>query len=362
MQLFLSNPFLIILIAMPIALLGSRLSIIIAKKFNIIDYPGRTSHNIHLNPTPLAGGIAIVLSGSILVLLTGMWTDSDFLKVIIPALIIFIFGLIDDIKGLNALTKFGSQFIAVLIIVFSGIRIQILENNQFFITGLGRTAFYFDIFLTFLWIIGITNAFNLIDSMDGVSLGTGIICSAIFFYLSISTRDPSLIFLTLFITGIGLGMFYFNSPPARFFLGDSGAQLIGFIISIIAILFSPVDMNQNITWFIPIIILGFPIFDTCLVFFSRLRRKTSFYIANLDHTYHRLVSMGVERTKAITIIHLADICLGCIALVIINLPLAAANIAFILLLLIGLGLVIILDNQKFRKGNNVVSTKNSILH
>jgi UDP-GlcNAc:undecaprenyl-phosphate GlcNAc-1-phosphate transferase len=360
MQLLISDPFLVVVIAIPIALICSKLSIIITKKFNIIDYPGRTSHNIHLNPTPLAGGIAIILSSSILALLTEMWTDSDFSKVIIPALIIFIFGLIDDIKGLNAFTKFSSQFIAVLILVCSGIRIQFLESNQFFITGLGKTGFYFDIFLTFLWIIGITNAFNLIDSMDGVSLGTGIICSAIFFYLSIPSRDPSLMIFTLTIIGLGLGIYYFNSPPARIFLGDSGSQLIGFIISIIAIIFSPIDINQNISWFTPIIIVGFPIFDTCLVFFSRLRRRTRFYEANLDHTYHRLVSMGIEQIKAITIIHLADICLGCIAIAVINLPLIAANIIFVLLILIGLGLVIIFDSQKFRKGINAIPTKKSI--
>jgi UDP-GlcNAc:undecaprenyl-phosphate GlcNAc-1-phosphate transferase len=120
---------------------------------------------------PYAGGIALMLSLSILVLVTGLWQDPDIRKMLISALIIFAFGIWDDYKRLGALPKFIGQLAAAILMVVSGLSIQILESHTFFFGGSGIVYVILDRFLTIFWIVGITNAFNLVDSMDGLAVG-----------------------------------------------------------------------------------------------------------------------------------------------------------------------------------------------
>jgi UDP-GlcNAc:undecaprenyl-phosphate GlcNAc-1-phosphate transferase len=149
------------------------------------------------------------------------------------------------------------------------------------------------------------------------------------------------------LLGIGLGLSIYNYYPAQLFLGDSGAQILGFQLSIIGIWYTPlVNINQNSSWFVPILVLGFPIFDTCLVFFSRLRKAIPFYKARLDHTYHRLVSLGFPVTRAIYTIHFSAILLGWFGISLMYFPPLIANFFFAACILAGFGLIAFFDFQR----------------
>jgi UDP-GlcNAc:undecaprenyl-phosphate GlcNAc-1-phosphate transferase len=160
----------------------------------------------------------------------------------------------------------------------------------------------------------------------------------------VSGQPPLLQIITLLL-GICLGLGFNNATPARFFLGDSGAQTIGFLLAAIAILFTPGDRPQASSWFVPIMIMGIPIFDTTLVTLSRLRRRVPFYQAGNDHTYHRLVQAGLDSKRAVTAIHLASVILGCLAFIALNLEPLYANIMFAIVFLIGLVLILWMDRK-----------------
>ena len=239
-----------------------------------------------------------MLSLLVLTAASGIWKIPDLRKTLIPILLIFGLGLWDDIRGMRALTKLAVQVIAAVILIFSGIYIQILQTNTFFIGGTGAVYRWIDYGLTLIWVVGVTNAFNLVDSMDGLGTGLSSWAFAFFMLATYQSGQISLSILSALMLGICLGLYFFNAPPARLFLGDSGDQTLGFLMATLAILYSPLDVMQASSWFVPILLVGVPIFDTALVFFSRLRRGQRFYLAGTDHTYHRLVAWGLDNIRA----------------------------------------------------------------
>jgi UDP-GlcNAc:undecaprenyl-phosphate GlcNAc-1-phosphate transferase len=147
------------------------------------------------------------------------------------------------------------------------------------------------------------------------------------------------------LLGITLGIYFFNVTPARLFLGDSGSQTFGFLIAAIAMEYAPVGFSPISSWFVPILLVGMPIFDTTLVVYSRLRQGLPVYKANLDHTYHRLVTIGLDERRAVLAIHLAAILLSLVAFVTFYLSPLVANIIFGIILVLGVIIVIYLDRH-----------------
>jgi UDP-GlcNAc:undecaprenyl-phosphate GlcNAc-1-phosphate transferase len=145
--------------------------------------------------------------------------------------------------------------------------------------------------------------------------------------------------------GICAGLFFLNITPAHLFLGDSGAQTMGFLLAAIGILYTPPNYPQASSWFLPIIVLGVPIFDTCLVVFSRLRRRMPIYQAERNHTYHRLVDRGMDTTRAVITMQLAAIVLGCLAFIALNLQPLYSNLLFGLICLAGLAALVFLEKE-----------------
>ena len=139
------------------------------------------------------------------------------------------------------------------------------------------------------------------------------------------------------------------------FLGDSGAQTLGFLLAAISIIYIPIYRIQESSWFVPIMILGIPIFDTCLVFFSRIRRKIPFYKANRDHTYHRLVNIGVDSHRAVFIMHMAALLFQCLAMMAVSFEPFWANIIFGGCVVLAAIAIIVLEQPKFLPvQNNIV--------
>jgi UDP-GlcNAc:undecaprenyl-phosphate GlcNAc-1-phosphate transferase len=202
--------------------------------------------------------------------------------------------------------------------------------------------------LTFLWIVGITNAFNFVDSMDGLAIGLAGMGTTFFILVSLDAGQLLLSQQSVLLLGACIGLYIFNSPPARLFLGDSGAQTLGFILGVIAIVYRPQGAFQSSSWVVPIMLLGVPIFDMVLVVYSRLRRKKPVYTAARDHTYHRLEALGWSSGKAVLIMQVISLLLGCLAFVVLTRPPLVANGIFIaVIILAGIALVYLDDRERW---------------
>lgn len=335
-----------ILISLATAVATSLISIQLAVKWGWIDEPGSAPHKQHTYPTPLAGGLAlfaaIVISAGIAGLLDLAYIWGTF----VAGFIIFAFGFWDDIKNISPLVKLIGQAIAAVILIRLGISIQIFESPEFFLHLNSPIDIYLDWLLTIIWVTGITNAFNFVDSMDGLAVGLGGTAAAFFMLVTLDARQFTLSAFSAVIIGICIGLYFFNSPPAKMFLGDSGSQTLGFILAVLAITYRPLGANQSSSYVVPIMILGVPIFDMALVVVSRLRRRQPVYTAARDHSYHRLLALGFGPTRAVLIMQVVSLTLGCLAVVILNQPPLITNIVFIFVVLLSLFALLLIDSKQ----------------
>jgi UDP-GlcNAc:undecaprenyl-phosphate GlcNAc-1-phosphate transferase len=336
----LTNTFVQLGLALLAGFLASFIAIPLCKRFGLIDMPGSAPHKKHDHPTPLAGGLVIGFSLLFLILVFPDLMDGKMRGAALAAAVVLIFGLWDDHSRLSAGIKFIGQFIAVGIAIYSGIRIEFLKE---WLTENSLLLGFLNAALTFFWLVGITNAFNLVDSMDGIAAGLSSLAGVFFIFVTIESGQPELTSWAAILTGISLALFTWNSKPARYFLGDSGAQTLGFLLAVLALLYNPENKAQASSWFAPILMLGFPIFDTTLVVFSRLRRHLHVFKGGLDHTYHRLMKAGMVSGRVVSLIHLTALILDGIALFAISQSPLVANILFVFCLLLGIALILILE-------------------
>ena len=338
--------FLYSLVAIVCSLTLTPFSIYLARRFGLIDRPGKFPHKIHSTPTPLAGGTALIFCLILLSLLFfNRWEDRFPKALVLASVIVYLFGLWDDIRGLSAIPKLVGQVLAGAVLIASDASVHFIGSlhlpslSPAFVNVL-------DIGLTLFWLIGVTNAMNMIDSMDGIAIGLSGIAFLFFILVASLSGQVYLTEISVILLGITAGIYYYNVTPARLFLGDSGSQTFGFIVAAIAMEYAPVGFSPLSSWFVPILLVGLPIFDTVLVVYSRIRRNIPFYRANLDHTYHRLVDFGLEERRAVLTIHLTAILLNLIAFITFYLPPLGANMIFGTILIGGMFLVYFLDRRK----------------
>jgi UDP-GlcNAc:undecaprenyl-phosphate/decaprenyl-phosphate GlcNAc-1-phosphate transferase len=333
------------LAALLVSLLASWFSIQMARRTKLIDQPGSAPHKQHAHPVPLAGGIALFST----MLIVGWFIHTLDVPAIRAAMIacvpIFIFGLWDDFKNISPIVKLSGQIAAAIILINQGIYIQIFESPEFFFYGVGGIYLYLDWFVTIFWVVGITNAFNFVDSMDGLAVGLAGMAAGFFMLVTLDSGQFMLANHAAILIGACIGIFFFNSPPAILFLGDSGAQLLGFLLAVLGISYAPIGVNQSSSWLVPIMLLGVPIFDTVLVVISRLRRAKPIYAAALDHTYHRLLRMGLPSNRAVLVMQVTSLMLGCLAFVCLVQPPFIANFIFTILLIAGCAALVGLDRR-----------------
>jgi len=310
------------------------LAIKVAIYFRLIDQPNSSPHKIHQHPIPKASGLAIGLAVVSLNLISGNVQSSIIRAILLSSIVIFIFGLWDDTYKLSPQWKLMGQILATIILISQGVQIRMLGSMTLL-----------NLALTLVWVIGITNAFNLVDSMDGLVVGLAAIASAFFMLVTVDAGQTALSLLSAILLGSSIGMMYFNALPARTFLGDSGAQFLGFILAALAIAYTPPGLPQPSSWFVPILLLSVPIFDTSLVTISRLKQRKAIYQAGLDHTYHRLVNLGWPPSRAVLTMHLAAILSGCLAFVALPLPPLWANSIFATVLLISVLILFWLEKK-----------------
>lgn len=280
----------------------------------------------------------------LLVTIFGLWKEQFVKSFLLSVSVIYVFGLLDDARGLSAIPKLIGQFVAGILLITSGISVHFVESLQLSILSPSFMK-WFDIAFTLFWLIGITNAMNMIDSMDGLAVGVSALTFLFFLPVTIAAGQVSLTAISLILLGTSVGIYFFNITPAKLFLGDSGAQTLGFIVAVIAMAYTPVGLPPTTSWFVPILLLALPIFDTTLVTVSRFRRKLPIYKANRDHTYHRLVALGVPSLRAVLMIQLAVVIIDCLAFVTLTLSPLAANLIFGAILLGGALLICFLDRE-----------------
>lgn len=330
-----------ILLGIVLASLSSRIGLWLAQKLGLMDIPGKLPHKQHQHPVPLAGGFTafpVILLGFLL-----FRSDLDRLWVLVfPVTIVFFTGLLDDRRPVPFVVKLLGQTIAAGVMVYLGFNVSFLGPERFpFLKGLLPAI---NAGITIVWLVGTTNAFNFVDSMDGLATGTAAIVGSFLAAASMFTGQMALARLMGLVVGICLVLYYLNVTPARLFLGDSGALTIGFLLASGAMIFSPKGYLQASSWFIPVMILGLPLFDMTLVVFSRLRRSRPIYQADRGHTYHRLVAAGFSPNRAIVLLHLSSVVLGCLSFLAIQFPPVWANLVFVGTLAMAVALILYLDH------------------
>ncbi len=277
----------------------------IATKLKILDHP--EARKIHEMPIPLLGGLAIYISYVVTIFLN--FSFSTGLKgVILGGTLILLVGLIDDVKKLPATWKLMAQVLATGILILYGVRLSFLPNNWWGIGG--------EILLTLLWIVGITNAVNFFDGMDGLAAGSIAICSLSFFVVGMLTDQPYLAYLTITLAGSCLAFLIFNFKPASIFLGDAGSMFLGFTVAGIAVMGGWAQDNPKVALSLPLLILSVFIFDLVYISLSRIYRglvknlKEWIEYTGKDHLHHRLVALGLTEPQAVLFIYLIAACLG----------------------------------------------------
>lgn len=321
------------LLALAVTLILGWISIPLSRRVGLLDLPGSAPHKQHEKPTPLSGGLVLALTlitcAAVFNFLKNPLLSATFFAV----LPVFLVGLWDDIKILSPIIKLLGQLTGSVLLIQQGIFIRVFESPEFFISGSSQVFVWLDWILTIFWLVGITNAFNLVDSMDGLAVGLGGLAAAFFMLITLDANQTGLAQQSAIIIGACIGLYLYNSPPAKLFLGDSGSQTLGFLLGVLAILYSPISANQSSSWIIPIMILGVPLFDTSLVIYSRWRGRRPIYKANRDHTYHRLLRKGIASQKAVLIMHIGGLILGGIAILILEQPPLVTNTTFFLVLI-----------------------------
>jgi len=348
--------FQILLITLSVTFAGVPLGVWLAKRVNLIDYPGSAPHKRHETPTPMAGGIVLVLVFTVCGILLDVWKIIPIGAIYVASLVIFVFGLWDDFRDIHPILKLFGQLLAAGILIRWGIFVQIFESLEFVFNDTFLVARGLDILITFFWIVGITNAFNFIDSMDGLAVGIGGVAAGFFMLLTLDSGQQYLAILSAALVSVCMGIYFFNAHPARLFLGDAGAQVLGFWMASLAIVYHPLDLDQMSSWFTTILLLGVPIFDMSLVIISRLRRRSPVYQAARDHTYHRLRDFGLDPNRAVLLMHIVAVILGCIAVIGLYQPPLIANLIFGLVVLCGLVILIFFEISFSRSQNQSENT------
>jgi UDP-GlcNAc:undecaprenyl-phosphate GlcNAc-1-phosphate transferase len=354
----------------------------IAPHIGLVDTPGH--RKIHTNPKPLGGGIAIFIAFALpmlilLIFITSSMTSGmlaslwntlvdpshvrppDLLERYVGGvrqqtplaltllgtmLALHVMGLIDDRKALGPYLKLVIQLAcaAVLVMNFQDVRV---------LTVLG---YWPSVILTTLWITGITNAFNFLDNMDGLSAGVAAVCTAAFLITAIVIKQWFVAATLSLLLGSLLGFLYWNFPPARIFMGDSGSLVIGFLLGVMTVrtTYLPPDVQLAAGWysvFVPVIVLALPLYDLVVVSIIRLSRGKSPFVGDTNHFSHRLVARGMSQRTAVLCLYLITAATAIAAILLPHVQSTFGAILIFVQTLLVLGVVALLEQHPLPGSN-----------
>ena len=270
-----------------------------ALRLQAMDFPAE--RKVHVRPTPKAGGLAIAI-GTMVPMLFWLHGDRFLAGVALGAGILVVFGLADDFKDLPYWMKFAGQGTAALVVIlFGGLEIRTLGM---LLPDGALLPHWLSVPLTLVVIVGVTNAINLSDGLDGLAGGITLLIFLLIGYLAFHIDHTAVALLCCTVMGAILGFLRFNTYPASLFMGDAGSQLLGFLAVTLSLHITQV--NAPLSPLLPLIILGFPILDTMTVMAQRISEGRSPFEADKNHFHHRLLGLGFFHTEAVVLIYLVQ--------------------------------------------------------
>lgn len=314
-------------LAFAISLAATPFVINLAHKIGAIDVPD-DKRRVHHKPIPRLGGLAIFY-GFLISLLFFAKIDQQLRGILIGALIIVGVGILDDVKQLSALTKLAAQIVAAVVVVINDVRIEAISVPMFISESGILQLGIFSIPITIAWVIIVTNAVNLIDGLDGLAVGISSIASFSLFFIAILAGEQNVAIIAAALSGGCLGFLPYNFNPAKIFMGDTGSQFLGYMLSVICIqgLFKGYVV---ISFIIPFLILGLPLFDTIFAILRRAVNHKPIMGADRGHLHHRLLDSGFTQKQTVAILYVIASVLGISAVLVLE---QGAYIASMLLLL-----------------------------
>lgn len=337
----------ILVLAFSFSGLTTPLCRMLAIQLGIVDRPG--GHKIHQDPTPLLGGGAVFLGFCLPLIINGVFSR-EFGAILFAALILFIFGVLDDAHGLRAQWKLTVQIALAIGLTFVGVRIILVPET----TLVGSFA---NRLLSVIWIVGITNAMNFFDGMDGLAAGVSAIIAFFLAIVAMQMDAPFVGWTAVAMLGACLGFLPYNFRPwkrALIFLGDAGSTTIGFVLASLAIYSDWADFNPVVSIFSPLLIFWILIFDMAhITLFRVIRGKTRTFrqwieYVGHDHLHHRMARVLGGPTQSVLFIYLLSICLGLSALLLRHSPPFEAS----LLLCQALLIVVLVSILEANNGKN----------
>ena len=281
----------------------------IAKKKGFLDVP-KDERRVHKKPIPVGGGIAMVISVSILMVYF-LPINKNLILALIASLIIAISGLYDDKEGLSPKLKFLFQILAAVILIIGGMKIEFF-TNPFDSHDALLILNILSIPVTIFWVCGITNTINLIDGLDGLASGVSMICAISMFFITYKMGRYDVSLVCALVAGACLGFLPFNFNPAKIFMGDTGALYLGFMLSYISIS-GFLKQAAILMIFVPVLILGVPVFDTAFAMVRRKLSGKSMVEADKGHLHHRLLKMGLNQRQTVVILYSISAIFGVLA-------------------------------------------------
>ncbi len=304
-MLFDNNIYVLLALVMAflISFAATPMVISLAHKINALDVP-KDARRVHKKPIPLIGGLAIFY-GFIVSVLCFATIDRETMGILIGSVIIVTVGVIDDMSDMKAIIKLLCQIIAAAIVVYSGVRIGHFTNPfaQWFGPPHFVLNYWVSVLITMLWIVGVCNAVNLIDGLDGLAVGVSSIASMSLLAMTfLISNNLNVAIMTAALAGAGFGFLPYNFNPAKIFMGDTGALFLGFILACVSVQ-GFLKLSAIISFAVPLLILGLPIFDTLFAIIRRVLTGRSPMSPDRGHLHHRLLDMGFSQKQTVAILY-----------------------------------------------------------
>jgi len=270
--------------------------------------PSQERH-LHSSPLPRLGGVAIFLSFSLCAALAAIWSVRHpdplsphvlrtMFTILVPAALVFALGVYDDLHGVGPYFKFSVQAVAAVMLYAGGLRIV----NIPVIFGVHNLPWYLGLVFTIIWVLGITNAFNLIDGLDGLAAGSALFSTMVAFVVAVLNGPPLVEIMTIALAGAILGFLRYNFNPATIFLGDSGSLFIGFVLSALA-LYGAQKAPTIVAVAIPVVSFGLPILETAISILRRLISGRPIFTADREHIHHKLLQHGLSHRQVVILLY-----------------------------------------------------------
>lgn len=316
----------------------------LAYRLKAIDVP-KDARRMHKKPIPRLGGLAIIFGFMMATVCFGIMTR-QVMSMLVGAFIIALMGIVDDIKALDAKPKFLIQILAATIVVIGGdLKIQVFSNPNL----MSESAYllipeWISIIISIVWIVFITNAVNFIDGLDGLAAGVSAIMSVSLVFITTRLGEYSVAVIGVALMGACFGFLPYNLNPASIFMGDTGSTFLGFLLASLSIQ-GMFKSYAIISFAVPILILGLPLFDAVFAMIRRVSKGQSPMQADRGHLHHRLIDMGFSQKQTVFILYVISGVLGISAII-----LAESGIVWAIMLLLAV-LIILLVFGLLHKNN-----------